>query len=418
MYLNDLLKTYEVDNNEKIEIREKYRKDVETCLRNAFRFICEKITIVYGGSLAKDTAISDSSDVDILCYLSSDCALSVEEIYKEALKALTLDGFILKAKNSAICVTGHSKETPWDKTIDVVPGKFIDNDEGDVFLWQNRSQKKLKTNPAKQINKIKNSNSKDLIKLIKIYRACRGFELKSFYLEIFCIDVVEKEFGVGDDLLDKLVKFSRHYNDFDSIKIYDPANSANDLSDIHTQYEFEIIKERLKELFEIVSTDNKNAILNLLLGGKSSPDKAYEDYASEIAKRKGNSFSSNSLTIYQSFPIYVEIYDEKSKIFLFDSLIYPLAKGKHLRFSVRVNRYSIKISKCEWIITNAGYEARKKGDLRGESTSVPSITRDNFDYYYKEEHTKYYGDHFVQARLTTNTNRVIYTEKIRVKIRD
>ena len=105
--------------------------------------------------------------------------------------------------------------------------------------------------------------------------------------------------------------------------------------------------------------------------------------------------------------------EEKELPFLFDSLIYPLAKGKHLRFSVRVNRYSIKISKCEWIITNAGYEARKKGDLRGESTSVPSITRDNFDYYYKEEHTKYYGDHFVQARLTTNTNRVIYTEKIR-----
>lgn len=417
MYLNDLLKKFEVDGNEKNEIREKYRKDVETCLRNVFRSRCDKIAIRYGGSLAKDTAISDSSDIDILCYLSSDCILSVEDIYKEALHALTINGFALKAKNSAICVTGHIGDACWDKTIDVVPGKFIDNNEGDVYLWQNRSQKKLKTNPAKQIDKIKNSNSKDLIRLIKIYRTCRRFELKSFYLEIFCIDVVEKEFDIGDDLLDKLVKFCRHYADFDSIKIYDPANSANDLSDIHNSYEFGIIKERMKELFEIVSTDNKDAIINMLIGGKTSPDKAYEDYASEIARKKGNPFSSQLPTIYQTFPIYVEIYNEKDKTYYSDSLLKPLRKGKHLRFSVRINKYSIQISKCEWIVTNAGYEARKKGDLRGESTAVPSISRDVFDYYYKEENTTYYGDHFVQARLTTKTNHVIYTEKIRVKIR-
>ena len=75
------------------------------------------------------------------------------------------------------------------------------------------SKKSLKTNPEKQINKVKQSLSKDVIRIIKLFRDRNNFKFKSFFLEIFCIDVIEPLYDESDDLFNKVFHFCKHYND-------------------------------------------------------------------------------------------------------------------------------------------------------------------------------------------------------------
>src|SRR5690554_5932577 len=189
--LNDLLDDYKVDGKYLLEIREEYRKEVQSVLERAFSG--EAKTFRYGGSLAKGTANINSCDMDLLCYLESDTNLTLKEIYNTAKKALGKD-YNIEVKNSAITIKGKKYKSNWGITVDVVPGRFINTDKSDVNLWCNRTQTSLKTNPDKQINLVKESNSKEIIRLIKLFREFNNFKFKSFFLEIFAIDIVEKKY--------------------------------------------------------------------------------------------------------------------------------------------------------------------------------------------------------------------------------
>ena len=126
-----------------------------------------------------------------------------------------------------------------------------------------------------QINKVKKSNSKEIIRLIKLYREFNNFKFKSFYLEIFAIDVVEPEFVAGDNIYDKLVKFCSHYNEIGKTKIYDPANSANDINKIHDEYEFSLIRNYIEKLYRALLTNDEETIKNCILNKPYDIEKGF-----------------------------------------------------------------------------------------------------------------------------------------------
>jgi tRNA nucleotidyltransferase (CCA-adding enzyme) len=207
--IKELLDAYRVNRDFQKEIRETYRNSIKEVLSSLYD---TGVRFIYGGSLAKGTANTNSCDIDLICYVNCNTNMTLKEIYETTAKALEDNNYLVNRKNSAIELTGKIGENSWDTTVDVVPGRYI-KDSQDVNLWNNREQKTLKTNPEKQINKVKESNSKDLIRIVKLFREFNNLRFKSFFLEIFIIDIVEEDFQDGDDIQDKLVHFCNHSND-------------------------------------------------------------------------------------------------------------------------------------------------------------------------------------------------------------
>ena len=282
-------------------------------------------------------------------------------------------------------------------------------------MWKNKEKSRLKTNPLKQISKVKESSSKDIIRLIKIFRNKNNFAFKSFYLEIFAIDIVEQKFTEADDLLDKLIKYCESYKEIGNITLFDPANHSNVLNDIHSKSEFEIIQNNLKRLLDALYTDDMEVVLKCLLGESYDLDSSYENSANKTSSKNLNKYLHP--VVASPFRIIAEQYDEKAKLYFPFNDYSFLSKHVSLRFTISVNKYLYNTVDCIWVVTNAGYEARKSNCLRGKRENG-SVTTDGYNKKYtKIENTLYYGDHFVYAIIKTSQGHEYYTNRVRVRIR-
>lgn len=413
--IRDLLLKYRVDGDFHKEIRKEYRNDLQSVLSKAFDQ-GTKVNFRYGGSLAKGTANKNSCDIDLLCYLDSNSILSIEDIFKATEKALRDNGYHFEPKNSAIKVLGKLGESIWDISVDVVPGKYSSNVEsGDVYLWCKRTKSRLKTNPETHINKVKESDSKDVIRTIKLFRDHNNFKFKSFFLEIFAIDVVEPDYEEGDSLVDKLIRFCDRCGDIGRKNITDPANLNNDIMTIHNEWEFERIRDQIKKLRNALLTDDEVVIENCIL------NKPYDENQSYVQNAGNHSslikFNQNRLVPFFNFTI--QGYYSTDYSYRNSTLEYTdLSKDLNLKF-VSFVPGSIAIKNLSWIICNAGYEAKKAAQLRGDrlEQSDERPPEPSGRKFIKYERAAYHGNHFVQAILETTSGRVFYSNIITVKIR-
>lgn len=410
--LNNLLVEYRVDRDFSLEIKTGYRSPLENVLNNYYD---EKPNYRYGGSLAKTTANSNSCDIDLLCYFDSENTDSLELIYNKTIEALRSASYLFEAKNSAICVYGKIGEPKWDTTVDVVPGKYTSNEDNkDVYLWCNRDKCRLKSNPELQINKVKKSNSKELIRLIKLYREFNNFKFKSFYLEIFAIDVVEPEFVAGDNIYDKLVKFCSHYNEIGKTKIYDPANSANDINKIHNEYEFSLIRDYIEKLYRVLLTNDEQTIKNCILNKPYDIENGFLNNAKAHFEIKGG--LTNSLISCCSVININGFYKFNESWQRFDSSTI-LRKNYNLKFEINIAPNFQNGAIVKLIVSNSGYEALKNNCLRGKAEPTEIACRANNKYYYREETTSYYGNHCVQAFVKLLNGKTYYSDILIVKVR-
>ena len=401
-----LLDNYCVKKDFSNEIRNGYRNPLEDTLNIMFN---EKPNYRYGGSLAKGTANTNSCDIDLLCYFDSDYDKSLKDIYDETKDALIKNNYFIECKNSAITVFGDIENKKWDISVDIVPGKYTSNDNNkDVFLWCNRDKKRLKSNPEIQIDKVKKSNCKDVIRIIKLYRYFNNFKFKSFYLEIFAIDVVAKDFRDNDSLYDKLVKFCGHYSDIGKIKLFDPANIDNNINNIHDEYEFDLIRKKISELYCALLTNNSTAIINCILGKSYDIDEAY------LIDAKSHSLLLQTPRIL--IPMYAGVHLEG--YFLGNGIWHNfssqtiLKKGLNLRFEISISP-SISIKEVKLIVVNAGYDAMINCCLRGNGEEVKRES----NIYVRDEKTAYIGNHFAQAIVITKVGNKIYSNILTVRIR-
>lgn len=406
--LQTLLDEYKPSEDFRADVKDTYRTPIEDLLKN--NVFDAKVHFRYGGSLVKGTANKDSCDVDLLCYIEATSCMSVKDIYDKTLSVLQKNSFLAVAKNSAIKVYGHQGDKTWDKTVDVVPGKYINNNSGDVNLWCNREGKTLKTNPDIQIEKVKTSKSKDIIRLIKLFRDKNGFKFKSFFLEIFAIDVIEPEYDKKDDLMDQLITFCRHGSEIGKTKIYDPANPSNDIMQIHESYEFEQIRKKINDLLEALLTDDNKTIRDCVLGQPIDIDKGYQNVA------QGNCHQLIFDLLKTQGP---SIVAQKSQNKKFANPIQywsgtTIEKDWKIMFSI-----SRDVQSVEWLVCNSGYEARKQNGLRGERfiSGNNSDQVDSAASKVRFETTSYYGNHYVQAKMVNSYGRQEYSPVFVVKIR-
>jgi hypothetical protein len=234
-YLNEVLESQELDDDSK-ELKElqEHRADVEKLLRDEFED-CSP-TIRYGGSKAKGTLIRDLYDLDIICYFPSDdtaAGESLEDIYNNVKDALAKEYYVTP-KTSALRLKSKEPTTPArDFHIDVVPGRYVDGDDGDCFIYQANAEKhRLKTNLDVHINHVKNSGVTDAIKLLKLWKVRKGLQVKQFVWELLIIKLLEGK--SSNSVADQLLHVWTEIRDSkDPISIEDPANpTGNDLSDV------------------------------------------------------------------------------------------------------------------------------------------------------------------------------------------
>jgi hypothetical protein len=226
-YLEKILEaqTLAEDSRELKALRAR-RDEVETRLRDAFG---SSPTIRYGGSHAKGTLVRDSYDLDVVCYFPREddgAGATLEEIYNRVKEVLSHD-YDVEPKGSALRVKGLDGV---DFHVDVVPGRFIDEDSYDVFLYRSSGDKcRLKTNIETHIEHVRDSGVTDAIRLMKVWRTRHGLQLKTFVVELIVIDSLAGSTATLDKQLRKVLERLR--DDADSVAVKDPANGGNDLSD-------------------------------------------------------------------------------------------------------------------------------------------------------------------------------------------
>lgn len=216
------------DSDELKRLRDR-RKEVEELLREDFG---SSPSIRYGGSKSKGTMIKEAYDLDVVCYFprdDDDAGGSLETIFENVKKSLTKK-YVVVPKSSAIRIQSQNY---LDFHVDVVPGRFVDDNKEDVFLHRTSGEKKrLKTNLDVHIEHVKGSGIVPAIRLMKLWRVRGGLSLKHFGLELLTIETATSEKSVGLDVQLQHV-WQTLRDKVDAIKIEDPANpNGNDLSEL------------------------------------------------------------------------------------------------------------------------------------------------------------------------------------------
>jgi len=208
------------------------REQVERLLTE--HFVDSTPWIRYGGSKAKHTMVREAYDLDIACFFARDDAragATLKDIYENVAEALRKE-YVVDAKASALRL--RSTGTPYEYThVDVVPGRFIDGHDGDVFLFRNSADKgRQKTNLDVQISYIRASGVRPAIRLAKLWNVRNAVNLKTFVLELLAIDLLSgrKNTSLSDQLHYILTEFRDRAS---TLSVKDPANpEGNDLSEL------------------------------------------------------------------------------------------------------------------------------------------------------------------------------------------
>ncbi len=234
-YLRRILEeqTFKDSDQEMKDLRER-RADVEKLLRDSFPKSSPSIR--WGGSNAKGTMIRESYDGDLTCYFENgdtSAGESLEDLFENAAKAVETE-YLVDRKTSALRVRDKSREGRGrDSHIDVVPGRFTDDEKSDVFLHQNGgSKERLKTNLETHVKHISTSGVRDAIRLVKLWNVRHGVGAKTFVLELLVVKLLKgmKTADLSDQLNHLWTEFS---DSTDDLAVEDPANpSGNDLKPI------------------------------------------------------------------------------------------------------------------------------------------------------------------------------------------
>src|SRR5215207_6502827 len=262
-YLEDILasQTLDPDGQEMKDLRSR-RAEVEKLLRGKFAE-CSP-TIRYGGSKAKGTMIKEAYDLDMTCYFGRDengTGETLQEIYGNVEAALAGD-YLITRKASALRLKSKSL-SDWaaDFHIDVVPGRFIDEENEDVFLYRSSGEKgRQKTNLDLHIEHVRGSGVTDAIRLLKLWRARNFLSVRHFVLELLTIELLKGKKSL--DLPGQLKHVWTELRDnVEDITIEDPANpTGNDLSELFNATVRQELSSTARRTLELIERSGWEAV--------------------------------------------------------------------------------------------------------------------------------------------------------------
>jgi len=204
--------------SKQIEHLRRLREKIETVLRNRYR---SSPRIYYGGSYAKHTMIREAFDLDVIIYFPCTKRATLKEIYQSVHETLVSANYPVRPKTVAL-------QLPYEDGfhIDVVPGRAIDETFYEAYLYKNGQDTWIKTSLKKQMDSIKDSGCREIIKLMKLWRIRHRLEWSTFALEQTVIRALNGENkNRYDQCLIKVFEFI--YKKIDKVRLVDPANANN-----------------------------------------------------------------------------------------------------------------------------------------------------------------------------------------------
>lgn len=197
------------------------------------KFSASKPSIRWAGSMAKGTMVRDAYDGDVTCYFQHDeteAGETLEELHT-AVEVTLGDDYVVERKPSALRIRDRSADSYYvDLHLDVVPGRFIDEDKKDVFLHRTTGDKeRLKTNLHVHIDHIRKSGVRNAIRLFKVWNIRHGVGAKTFILELLVVNLLEGK--KSESLADQIEHVWTEMRDSpEDLIVEDPANpNGNDL---------------------------------------------------------------------------------------------------------------------------------------------------------------------------------------------
>ncbi|MFY0733610.1 nucleotidyltransferase [Aurantimonas sp. NFXS3] len=176
------------------------------------------------GSFAKGTANGSSTDIDLFISLASNVNETLKEVYESLFDRFQVKGYAPRRQNVSIGVTVQGID------VDLVPGKLQNVFSDDHSLYRRKADTWTKTNVREHVRVVSGSAHRDVMRLMKLWRDQRGFDVPSFLLELTVIEALRND--LFSNLERRVVMTLEHVRArFQTARVVDPANGANIVSD-------------------------------------------------------------------------------------------------------------------------------------------------------------------------------------------
>lgn len=357
--------------------------------------------IEVGGSMAKGTLVRAGYDLDTICYFANDddgAGDSLREIRDSVEEALKAE-YVVKPRRSALRLTGRKNGT-LAFTVDVVPGRYVDDAKQDVFLFQEGGDKeRLKTNLQKHISHIKGSGHTDIIRLAKIWKLRADLDIKSFVLELLVIETLKTTLAAG--LEARIVAFWKALrDDIDNLKIEDPANpTGNDLASIFGDDERESLSAAATVALDLVDEGDWEALFGKLGTVEVPENRAVVSPRALLALGDTSHAKQHPWPVHRGQQYHVSVKcrasSRRGKSFDLNSDGWPVTDDTNIRFEATTNVPAP--FEVRWQVVNTGAHAAEVGGLRGEFIAAKTNAGDPASGLVHRESASYTGKHWVEA---------------------
>lgn len=220
-YLEEVLKQQEVPPivHEMLRTR---REILETSLQH--RWAEGSPRFYYGGSFGKKTMIASQFDLDLVIYFPPQTKSNIQTLYEQVEQRLREAGHAALRRNVAVrlqYVEGFH--------VDVVPGIATDETHEYADLWATEKARTKRTSIKRHIRTIRESNQREVIRLLKLWRWRNRVPIGSFILELATIKALQSK---PDLTLEDKFRLSLIYlrDKFMEATLVDPANPQNIVS--------------------------------------------------------------------------------------------------------------------------------------------------------------------------------------------
>lgn len=273
-YLQQVLESYKMKHVS--DLMEKYiekREVVKDALAEKFK---EQIVTraINSGSYAKHDAINTKFDLDICQPFKRNAFDTLEEMADAVFdffnEEFEDDDLVAYATRKQRVSTGITFVIDGDEIqMDIVPGRELSADDYvDTHRLNLYVRPKLlepasttQTNIQKHIDLVKGKNAeREIIRLLKVWKTNKNNKkVKSFYVELITIKAFEKCSDVPTGIWEKLEMVLEYIRDnVQTIRLEDPANSNNVVSDTMTDSEKENLHWDVKQMLEMIESSDDN----------------------------------------------------------------------------------------------------------------------------------------------------------------
>jgi hypothetical protein len=223
IYLLSIIKKYSILEEERSRILSSVKASLYREIRKwNNQYI---IGIIPSGSFSKGTVIKGSDvDIDLMISLKNQTPFTLKEAY-ESLYEYLCHSYYPRKQNVSIRIIFNGIK------VDLVTAQIQPTGSYPHSIYVSKLDTWTKTNIHKHIYIIKNSPHKQIIILLKIWCHLHKLDFPSFLLELTVLEALKRKpiFGIEKKFL-TVLKYI--IEEFFCVKIYDPANTNNIVSDI------------------------------------------------------------------------------------------------------------------------------------------------------------------------------------------